>query len=149
MGAVERGERNLSFHNLVLISRALEITLSQLVSGLEKKGEELEQTMTTKNGFRDNAESGQVICCQRRRSVSTSSFVYSFGLLGLSSQCLNRQHVAVELFNPIELANPFVQRQTAHLRHVDRPVEPVVGVALPEVEISLAFLKCERHSRAV
>ncbi len=39
MGAVERGERNLSFHNLVLISKALGITLSQLVSGLEKKAE--------------------------------------------------------------------------------------------------------------
>jgi transcriptional regulator with XRE-family HTH domain len=36
MGAVERGERNLSFHNLVLISNALGITLSRLVSGLEK-----------------------------------------------------------------------------------------------------------------
>lgn len=39
MGAVERGERNLSFHNLVLISKALGITLSQLLSGLEKKAE--------------------------------------------------------------------------------------------------------------
>jgi len=37
MGAIERGERNLSFHNLVLISRALGITLSQLLSGLEKR----------------------------------------------------------------------------------------------------------------
>jgi transcriptional regulator with XRE-family HTH domain len=37
MGAIERGERNLSFHNLVLISKALDITLSQLVSGLEKR----------------------------------------------------------------------------------------------------------------
>ena len=37
MGAVERGERNLSFHNLVLISKALGITLSQLLSGLEKR----------------------------------------------------------------------------------------------------------------
>ena len=43
MGAVERGERNLSFHNLVLISQALGITLSQLVSGLEKRTEELAQ----------------------------------------------------------------------------------------------------------
>src|SRR5229473_1018476 len=39
MGAVERGERNLSFHNLVLISKALGITLSQLLSGLEKRAE--------------------------------------------------------------------------------------------------------------
>lgn len=36
MGAIERGERNLSFHNLVLISKALGITLSKLLSGLEK-----------------------------------------------------------------------------------------------------------------
>jgi len=41
MGAVERGERNLSFHNLVLISKALGITLSQLLSGLEKRAEAL------------------------------------------------------------------------------------------------------------
>src|SRR6266478_5560089 len=39
MGAIERGERNLSFHNLVLISKALEITLSQLLSGIEKRAE--------------------------------------------------------------------------------------------------------------
>jgi transcriptional regulator with XRE-family HTH domain len=36
MGAVERGERNLSFNNLVLISQALGITLSSLLSGVEK-----------------------------------------------------------------------------------------------------------------
>jgi transcriptional regulator with XRE-family HTH domain len=36
MGAVERGERNLSFKNLVLISQALGITLSSLLSGVEK-----------------------------------------------------------------------------------------------------------------
>jgi len=35
MGAVERGESNLSFHNLVLISRTLGITLARLVSGVE------------------------------------------------------------------------------------------------------------------
>ncbi len=36
MGAVERGESNLSFHNLVLISKALGITLSKLLSGVER-----------------------------------------------------------------------------------------------------------------
>lgn len=41
MGAVERGESNASFTNLVLISRALGVTLSQLLSGLEKKAEAL------------------------------------------------------------------------------------------------------------
>jgi hypothetical protein len=37
MGALERGERNLSFHNLVLVSKALGITLSQLLSGYGSK----------------------------------------------------------------------------------------------------------------
>ena len=37
MGAVERGESNLSFHNLVLISQTLGITLSALLSGIEKR----------------------------------------------------------------------------------------------------------------
>lgn len=41
MGTVERGESNLSFQNLVKVSAALEITLSQLLSGLEKKAEAL------------------------------------------------------------------------------------------------------------
>jgi transcriptional regulator with XRE-family HTH domain len=37
MGTIERGESNLNFSNLVKISRSLGITLSQLLSGLEKK----------------------------------------------------------------------------------------------------------------
>jgi transcriptional regulator with XRE-family HTH domain len=41
MGTVERGESNLSFSNLVKVSRALGITLSQLLSGLEKRVEAL------------------------------------------------------------------------------------------------------------
>jgi transcriptional regulator with XRE-family HTH domain len=41
MGAVERGESNVSFTNLVRISRALGVTLSQLLSGLEKRAEGL------------------------------------------------------------------------------------------------------------
>ncbi len=43
MGAVERGESNVSFTNLVLVSQALGITLSQLLSGLEKKAENLKK----------------------------------------------------------------------------------------------------------
>jgi hypothetical protein len=46
----------------------------------------------------------------------------------------------LNFFKPFELANSLLQRQTAQFGHVDRPVEPVVGVALPEVEVSLAFL---------
>lgn len=42
MGAIERGESNLSFHNLVKVAGALHITLSQLLSGVEKKAEQLE-----------------------------------------------------------------------------------------------------------
>ena len=41
MGAVERGESNVSFTNLVLIAKALGITLSQLLSGLEKRADAL------------------------------------------------------------------------------------------------------------
>ena len=41
MGAVERGESNVSFTNLVLIARALGISLSQLLSGLEQRAEAL------------------------------------------------------------------------------------------------------------
>jgi len=44
MGAVERGESNVSFTNLVLISRALGITLSQMLSGLEKGADALKAT---------------------------------------------------------------------------------------------------------
>ena len=37
MGTVERGESNLSFSNLVKISTALGVTLSEMLSGLEKR----------------------------------------------------------------------------------------------------------------
>lgn len=37
MGTIERGESNLSFSNLVKVADGLGITLSQLLSGLEKK----------------------------------------------------------------------------------------------------------------
>jgi hypothetical protein len=36
MGTVERGETNLSLKNLARISRALGITLSKMLSGVEK-----------------------------------------------------------------------------------------------------------------
>jgi transcriptional regulator with XRE-family HTH domain len=37
MGTIERGETNLSFSNLVKVSQGLGITLSVLLSGLEKR----------------------------------------------------------------------------------------------------------------
>jgi len=37
MGTVERGESNLSFSNLVKVAGALGVTLSQLLSGIEKR----------------------------------------------------------------------------------------------------------------
>jgi transcriptional regulator with XRE-family HTH domain len=37
MGTVERGESNISFANLVKISTALGVTLSEMLSGLEKR----------------------------------------------------------------------------------------------------------------
>ena len=41
MGTIERGETNLSFKNLARVSAALGITLSQLLSGVEKRANEL------------------------------------------------------------------------------------------------------------
>ena len=39
MGSVERGERNLSFSNLCKIAKALGLTLSQLLVGVERRAE--------------------------------------------------------------------------------------------------------------
>ena len=41
MGTIERGETNLSFKHLTSLSAALGITLSQLLSGVEKRANEL------------------------------------------------------------------------------------------------------------
>jgi hypothetical protein len=41
IGAVERGERNVSFTNLVPIAKAPAVTVSQLLSGLEKRADAL------------------------------------------------------------------------------------------------------------
>jgi transcriptional regulator with XRE-family HTH domain len=41
MGTIERGESNLSFSNLVKVSQGLGITLSELLSGLEKKATQI------------------------------------------------------------------------------------------------------------
>ena len=44
VGTIERGESNLSFGNLAKISKALGITLSQLLTGIEKKAEAISKT---------------------------------------------------------------------------------------------------------
>jgi transcriptional regulator with XRE-family HTH domain len=41
MGTVERGESNLSFSNLAKLASALGLTLAQMLSGLERRAEEL------------------------------------------------------------------------------------------------------------
>lgn len=41
MGTIERGESNVSFQNLAKVSKALGITLAQLLSGVEKRAEGL------------------------------------------------------------------------------------------------------------
>lgn len=43
MGSVERGESNLSFHNLALIAKTLDITLAKLLAGIEKNADKLAQ----------------------------------------------------------------------------------------------------------
>jgi transcriptional regulator with XRE-family HTH domain len=47
MGTIERGESNVSFQNLVKVSKALDITLAQLVSGVEKRAELLAKDVAT------------------------------------------------------------------------------------------------------
>jgi transcriptional regulator with XRE-family HTH domain len=46
VGTIERGESNMSFSNLVKISTALGTTLSQLLSGVEKKADALAKNPT-------------------------------------------------------------------------------------------------------
>lgn len=46
MGTVERGESNMSFHNLVRISKALDLTLSELLDGIEKRAQKLAEEKT-------------------------------------------------------------------------------------------------------
>jgi transcriptional regulator with XRE-family HTH domain len=46
MGTIERGESNLSFQNLVKISAALGITLSDLMAGVEEKAQTLAKGTT-------------------------------------------------------------------------------------------------------
>jgi transcriptional regulator with XRE-family HTH domain len=48
MGSVERGESNLNFTNLAKIAKALGVTLSQLLSGLEKRAETVAKKQATK-----------------------------------------------------------------------------------------------------
>jgi transcriptional regulator with XRE-family HTH domain len=51
MGTIERGESNLSFQNLVKVSKALGITLAKLLSGIERRAEgfgEQQSTQPTK-----------------------------------------------------------------------------------------------------
>jgi len=64
-----------------------------------------------------------------------------FELPGLSRYWLTRKHFAVQLLQPIEFPNPLLQRQTAHLRNINGSIEPVVGTALPKVEIPVAFVQ--------
>ncbi len=42
MGAVERGETNISFQNLVKVSMGLDITLAQLLAGVERLAEAID-----------------------------------------------------------------------------------------------------------
>ena len=50
MGTIERGESNLSLQNLVKVSNALGITLSQMLSGVEKRAERLAENLLRNQG---------------------------------------------------------------------------------------------------
>ena len=41
MGTIERGETNISFHNLAKIASGLNVTLSMLLSGVERQADKL------------------------------------------------------------------------------------------------------------
>jgi transcriptional regulator with XRE-family HTH domain len=43
MGTIERGESNLSFSNLVKVANALGITLSKLLSGVERRATQFQE----------------------------------------------------------------------------------------------------------
>ena len=47
LGTIERGESNLSFSNLVKVAQGLGITLSLLLSGIEKRAEEPKERVRT------------------------------------------------------------------------------------------------------
>ena len=61
-GALERGEKNVSFHALVLISRCFGVTLSELFAGLEA-GELLESKRRKRSG---NAKTGRAYSATER-----------------------------------------------------------------------------------
>ena len=58
MGTIERGESNLSFTNLHKVSKALGITLSQMLSGLEKRAEALSVGPTPRGGRPPDTKEG-------------------------------------------------------------------------------------------
>ena len=41
MGTIERGETNISFHNLAKIAAGLNVTLSMLLSGVERQADKM------------------------------------------------------------------------------------------------------------
>jgi transcriptional regulator with XRE-family HTH domain len=41
MGTIERGETNISFHNLAKIASGLNVTLSMLLSGVERQADKM------------------------------------------------------------------------------------------------------------
>lgn len=54
MGAIERGETNISFHNLYRVAEALGITLSHLLSGVERNAAALEKEGKNKKAGRSD-----------------------------------------------------------------------------------------------
>jgi hypothetical protein len=61
-------------------------------------------------------------------------------IYGFLVRHLPSQHLAVQSLQAVVFVDPLLQRQTAHLRHVDRSVQPVIRVAIPNVEVPIAFL---------
>ncbi len=89
-GSLERGEKNVSFHALVLISRCLGVTLSELFEGLEQRV----ATMTAKAGIAEAAAKSS-----RQITAKTESELYkaeaTIAALRRERQSLERTLVAL------------------------------------------------------
>jgi transcriptional regulator with XRE-family HTH domain len=79
LGTIERGESNLSFSNLVKTANGLGITLSELLSGLEKKASapQLASTLPRRHAGMSHRRSGEggSDLISHRRGVGISSLI--------------------------------------------------------------------------
>lgn len=78
-GSLERGEKNVSFHALVLIARCFGIRLSELLAGLEA-GESVESKARTRSGS-GKVERGYSPADRRRSMLLSRRWAYYWAYL--------------------------------------------------------------------